>query len=368
MNERIRRSPKNAENPFAQISREMLQDKTLSYEARGLISYLLSKSGNWELRVSDLQIEGAGRDKVYRIIGELQAKGYISTRAKFQDEKGYWQWTPYDVFETPVLSPYPENPYTVNPYTENTEIKEKILEDEIQNTKEEEKKKIVATPRADKSHLENPDGSVRWPDSDEVSVIRLEREGNSPHGESSTKRLTQTTQDKTPLSKVAPKVSPAPKVKSRGVLERVIIDQWQSPYTGNPCPIEGPKGVAAFLLPQMVGNASLKSGRAEFNFETPVTDDEVYAFGKWYRKHVPDTPMLMDAGKLAMRFEQFRTCEDYASRLRVAAHEVGILYKGKPKHSDTPAPKSDETTPFAMPKDHPLVQFFAANFPNEEQF
>jgi hypothetical protein len=135
-NQRIRRAPHNKENPFAQISREMLQDKTMSYEARGLLSYLLSKSGDWEARVGDLQIDGAGRDKVYRIISELQQKGYISQRQKYQDEKGQWQWTPYDVHEKPC----PEKPYTDDPYTENTEIYKKQKND-IQNTKEREKKK-----------------------------------------------------------------------------------------------------------------------------------------------------------------------------------------------------------------------------------
>jgi hypothetical protein len=127
----IRRAPHNAENPFASISRVMLQDKTLSYEARGLLGYLLSKSGDWEVRIKDLQIKGTGRDKVYRILDELQVKGYIGPRVPFQDEKGHWRWPPYEVYETldqnPHPRPYPEKPYTgkpntVQPNTENTEV------------------------------------------------------------------------------------------------------------------------------------------------------------------------------------------------------------------------------------------------------
>lgn len=146
MSDKIRRAPHDQENPFAQISREMLQDKHLSYEARGLLGYLLSKSGNWELRVSDLQIPGAGRDKVYRILNELQKCGYIGGRTKYQDEKGYWQWTPYDVYETRDLNPFTENPYTDkpntgDPHTENTEIYK------TKKTKE-RKEKILPLPAA----------------------------------------------------------------------------------------------------------------------------------------------------------------------------------------------------------------------------
>lgn len=70
-------------------------------------------------------------------------------------------------------------------------------------TSERKDKDSVATPRADKSHLENPDDSVRWPDLDEVSVIRLEREENSTQENIPTKRKTQTEQDKGPLSPIA---------------------------------------------------------------------------------------------------------------------------------------------------------------------
>lgn len=44
----------------------------------------------------------------------------------------------------------------------------------------------------------NPDGSIRWPDSDEVSVIRLEKEENSTQENIPTKRTTKT-KDSTPI-------------------------------------------------------------------------------------------------------------------------------------------------------------------------
>lgn len=231
------------------------------------------------------------------------------------------------------------------------------LHDEIPETTTEEtteKRKEIAPASANASApLSNPSSSS------------VEEPEISTPVESSTQRTVTDKDDTTPLS---PSSAPPPSPKkARGVLERIIIDQWQTPYTGTPCPVEGSKGVAAFLLPQMVGRATAKSGRAEFNFDVPVTDEEVYAFGKWYRKHQPDTPMPLDAGKLAMRFEQFRTCEDYAERLKTAAHEVGILYRGKPKQTAS-SHFVAERTPISIPSDHPVAHIFAKLFPNEEQF
>lgn len=211
-NQRIRRARHDKENPFAQISREMLQDKTLSYEARGLVSYLLSKSGDWEIRLNDLQIEGTGRDKVYRILHELQKAGYVSPRQKFQDEKGYWQWTPYEVFETPNLNPLPENPYTDHPYTENTEIKEQTREDVTQRTKEKERTTFASTStQARASHIQSGDGSQDDHRSGD-EPFAVEGENGQPINATTT----------TPPSKVAPKVSP---VRAITKLEREIMKE-----------------------------------------------------------------------------------------------------------------------------------------------
>ena len=63
---------------FFAISNELAQNAALSYEARGLMAYLLSKPDNWEMKVSDLIAQSpAGRDAVYRILRELEAARYI---------------------------------------------------------------------------------------------------------------------------------------------------------------------------------------------------------------------------------------------------------------------------------------------------
>lgn len=113
----IIRAPRDGQNPYFMQRRATAQDESLSYEARGVLSYLLSKPGNWEIRIGDLITDKCGRDKVYRILKELKASRYLK-REKKRGNDGQWIWSPYELYE----SPYPENPDTAQPDTEKPEI------------------------------------------------------------------------------------------------------------------------------------------------------------------------------------------------------------------------------------------------------
>lgn len=122
----IIRTPKDSDHPFLAISRALAQDKRLSYEARGVMLYLLSKPNNWEVRPAELEMQGCKRDKVYRILDELKKFGYL-VREKQRRADGTIEWLPYRVVEQP--QPLPEKPYTVQPdtaqpYTEKPEMEE----------------------------------------------------------------------------------------------------------------------------------------------------------------------------------------------------------------------------------------------------
>lgn len=63
--------------PYTTIPNSTLQDKSLSLEARGLLTYLLSKPGDWHIHKSQLQDEfGIGRNRLDRIFDELIDGGY----------------------------------------------------------------------------------------------------------------------------------------------------------------------------------------------------------------------------------------------------------------------------------------------------
>lgn len=116
------------EREFVTIERATVQDKSLSWEARGLLVYLLSLPSDWDIRVSHLQTEGAaGRDALRRMLRELQKFGYASgvgRESQDRGKRGRFGQTEVRVYESPKLNAYhseppsPENPATANPSTD----------------------------------------------------------------------------------------------------------------------------------------------------------------------------------------------------------------------------------------------------------
>jgi len=76
------RCPHDAENPYAQISRSLIRDETISPECRWMLIYLLSNSDGWIIKVKQIinHLKGfanCGRDRIYEIIGEAIESGYM---------------------------------------------------------------------------------------------------------------------------------------------------------------------------------------------------------------------------------------------------------------------------------------------------
>lgn len=89
-------------------SNEPFNDDNLTWEARGVMGYLLSKSDQWECRIEDLVNKGpAGKDKVERILNELMEHGYIR-RHRQRREDGTFFWVT-EVYESPTLNPDAQN-------------------------------------------------------------------------------------------------------------------------------------------------------------------------------------------------------------------------------------------------------------------
>lgn len=85
-------------------SNEPFNDTSLSWEARGMMGYLLSKPDDWELRLSDLINKGpAGAKKIRGILKELEEHGYLE-RYKFRGEDGRFVWVSV-VYENSTILP-----------------------------------------------------------------------------------------------------------------------------------------------------------------------------------------------------------------------------------------------------------------------
>lgn len=98
----IRRAPDDERGAYTIIDNSTLQDKCLTWEARGMLAFLLSKPSKWSVQVGNLvsASPNAKRDKVYALLSELETAGYIVTKRMHDDEgrfTGIERW----VYELP---------------------------------------------------------------------------------------------------------------------------------------------------------------------------------------------------------------------------------------------------------------------------
>ncbi len=97
-------------NYFA-ASNEPFNDERLSWEARGLMGYLLSKPNDWKVNQKDIMNKGqAGERKVKRMLVELRKAGYMN-RIRVTLEHNKFDWIT-EVYESPSQNPRPSSKFT----------------------------------------------------------------------------------------------------------------------------------------------------------------------------------------------------------------------------------------------------------------
>lgn len=90
---------------YLKISNAVLEDSSLSWKARGLLAYLLSRPDNWNVIVSHLVKQGTdGKASVMAGLKELEDAGYIRRTAR-PPVKGRYDGLDSEVFETPYKTP-----------------------------------------------------------------------------------------------------------------------------------------------------------------------------------------------------------------------------------------------------------------------
>jgi hypothetical protein len=114
MSNTIVRAPRR--HRFVIIDQRAIEDTRLSWAARGLLGYLLSRPDDWRVLINDLRKRGdLGRDGVYRLLRELREAGYVRF-VRARDRHGRIRGGTYLVREI-ATSPHPELPDTVEPDT-----------------------------------------------------------------------------------------------------------------------------------------------------------------------------------------------------------------------------------------------------------
>lgn len=106
----IRRGPRLADN-FSTLSNAVLNDERLSFRARGVLAWLLSKPLDWHIRSEAIAAQSPreGREAIRTAMRELAELGYL-VREKVRTKEGHWI-TVQTVYEEPVTStPTPTPP------------------------------------------------------------------------------------------------------------------------------------------------------------------------------------------------------------------------------------------------------------------
>jgi len=98
----IVRTEHNKDNPYVLLNKKALEDKNISWAAKGLWSYLMSRPNDWEVSVAHLckiySGKGGGERAIYSLLHELIGFGYCSKTQKF-NAKGQFEKLEYVITE-----------------------------------------------------------------------------------------------------------------------------------------------------------------------------------------------------------------------------------------------------------------------------
>lgn len=94
------RIPDKYETPWAQVPNQLLEDERLSWKAKGLMSFLLSKSEDWDVYQAQLEEVGPDGESATRSgLRELREHGYLE-RNRLKDNEGKFAGYEY------IISPF----------------------------------------------------------------------------------------------------------------------------------------------------------------------------------------------------------------------------------------------------------------------
>lgn len=151
----IHRAVRNEDHPYFITNRATAQDTTLTYEAAGLLWYLLSKPDTWKVIPVTLQRKGEGKKKgtargrVYNLLNELIEARYIE-RIYHRDSEGKVADVEYIIHERPHPLPALQEMEDQEMEKQHNRNKRKV------GSKEREKKDSVSATQDTQPDTPNP--------------------------------------------------------------------------------------------------------------------------------------------------------------------------------------------------------------------
>lgn len=119
-------------DPFSRVPKDLLNDPSISWRAKGILAYLIGKPKDWKMRVTDIQKHGReGEDAIRSALMELREAGYAElVRIREKGKTKEWLWR---ISDSKYFSPYkkpspdPENPDLAKPHLANQHHNKKDL-------------------------------------------------------------------------------------------------------------------------------------------------------------------------------------------------------------------------------------------------
>lgn len=121
---------------FLVVDNKIIEDKRLSFKARGLLIYMLSKPDDWKFWTSELVKRSAkdGISSIRTALKELEAAGYL-TRKRERSSKGTFTSQDWILTDKPAFQPQVEKPHVDNPQVEKPHVDNRTLPNtDIPNT------------------------------------------------------------------------------------------------------------------------------------------------------------------------------------------------------------------------------------------
>jgi len=148
----IFRVVKDRDNPYVMIDKRIAENTSLSWKAKGILFYILSRPDDWEVNAEDLINRSSdGATAVYSGIRELRRAGYIEL-VKMR-LNGKFTCNVYRVFEKPT-----------SPLTENRDMGNRDMENQRQvNTELTNNKYLEISSKTEiKPNLDALDGMIHF--------------------------------------------------------------------------------------------------------------------------------------------------------------------------------------------------------------
>ena len=113
---------------FSIVDNNVIEDKRLSFKARGLLIYMLSKPDDWKFFTDELvkRSDKDGLSSIRSALQEIEKAGYL-TRKRERSSKGTFTSQDWILTDISTLSPQVEKPHVDKPQVEKLHVDNRTL-------------------------------------------------------------------------------------------------------------------------------------------------------------------------------------------------------------------------------------------------